>query len=218
MNQIESEVTNYTDRLQVAFDSQSDKPAFATKTGPAWQDKLKQGQYPTRHIERLESKIFGPGSEMCDSMWPKVQTGDCILILAGTRGAGKTLIATEWAKRRSEDGKSAGRYAKCADIISDIKATWHDGGKSIGTEQDVLRRYRTAKYLVIDEFHERGASEWEARTLINILDHRYDAMLATVLIANLSLTEVQQNINPSILDRANETGGLVVCDWPSYRK
>ena len=113
--------------------------------------------------------------------------------------------------------KLAGWYRKAADLISEIKTTWNTGGKSIGTEDDVLKKYRTAAYLALDEFHERGTSDWEARTLINILDHRYDNMLATVIIANMSEAEVRAQINPSIVSRAEETGGLVVCDWASYR-
>jgi len=31
------------------------------------------------------------------------------------------------------------------------------------------------------------------------------------------LEEASKTINPSIIDRTNETGGLVVCDWQSYR-
>lgn len=104
------------------------------------------------------------------------------------------------------------------DLIAEIKQTWSDGGRNVGTESDILAKYRKAKYLVLDEFHERGASDWEQRTINNILDHRYDAMLVTVIIANLSRQDFQTQISPSIRSRAEETGGLIVCDWPSYRK
>jgi hypothetical protein len=42
-------------------------------------------------------------------------------------------------------------------------------------------------------------------------------MLATVIIANFNEKEAGAQINPSIIDRANQTGGLIECDWPSYR-
>lgn len=216
---IDSTVSGIMTRLQAAHDSQPERPAVSPLCRPETAEILKQGGYPARHIKTVFSGISGESAKKADELWPKLATGDCMILLVGTRGAGKTLMATEWARRRVDDqSQGAGIYAKCADIIAEIKATWHDGGKSIGTEQDVLRKYRRAKYLVIDEFHERGASDWEARTLINILDHRYDSMLATVLIANLSEAEANRNLNPSLIDRANETGGMVVCDWPSYRR
>ncbi len=205
-------------RLQAASEEAEEKPRRSTEPGPKWQEKLKEAGYPDRHIQRLASGISGHGAIMAETLWQKIKTGDALILLLGRRGTGKTLMACEWAKRRIEQDKSAGKYTKCADIIGEIKATWGDGGKSIGTERDVLRKYRTAKYLVIDEFHEKGVSDWESRTLINILDHRYDAMLATVLISNLSETDATKTLDPGIIDRANETGGLVLCEWESYRK
>lgn len=154
---------------------------------------------------------------MAQSFLPRILKGDCLLMLIGDRGPGKTQIATWWAMERLKTDKFAGWYRKTADLISEIKTTWRDGGKNVGTEDDVLKKYRKTEYLVLDEFHEKGSSDWEARTLINIIDHRYDNMLATVLIANMSEQQVRLEINPSIVSRAEETGGLVICDWPSYR-
>lgn len=160
----------------------------------------------------------GPSLDKARELLPRVLAGDCLLLLVGDRGPGKTQMATWWASERVKAGKMVGHYRKTADIITEIKTTWEDGGKSIGTENDLLNKYRKTSYLVLDEFHERGSSEWEARTLLNILDHRYDNMLATVLIANMTPQQVTEQINPSIVSRAKETGGLVLCDWPSYRQ
>lgn len=181
-------------------------------------EKFAKAGFPRRHVSQLAIGLHGPGLECGQRLWPKIQSGDALVMLLGDRGPGKTQIATWWASQRQQSGKSIGLYVKCADLIGEIKATWHDGGKSVGTEQDVLRKYRKTRYLVIDEFHERGGSEWESRCLVNLIDHRYDDMLATVLIANLTPEQAQQSINPSILSRAQQTGGMVVCDWPSYRE
>jgi Cdc6-like AAA superfamily ATPase len=177
---------------------------------------LIKGGFPSRHVGEVCQQ--GPGAEVAESLWTKVSTGDCLIILCGARGTGKTQMATEWARRRVKSGQSAGRYAKCYDLIAEIKSTWHDGGRAIGTEQDVLKKYRTAKYLVIDEWNERGASAWEAATLTNILDHRYDNGLATVLICNSPADKLHDHIDASILDRAAETGGIKPCEWVSYRQ
>lgn len=180
-------------------------------------EKLSAAGFPKRHRLQLRDGIHGPGFEKAKALAPRVIAGDCLLLLVGLRGPGKTQMATWWAAERVKVEKSAGYYRKTADVITEIKTTWQDGGKKVDTEDDVLKKYRRCSYLVLDEFHERGSSDWEARTLINILDHRYDAMLATVLIANMSREEVAQLINPSIVSRAEETGGLVLCDWASYR-
>lgn len=218
MTEIANPISESIQRLQETFQSLPDDAFRAPEGAVDFAGRLRECGYPERHIKRCAEGLHGPALAKCDELWPRVRSGDCLLLLVGIRGPGKTQMATEWARRRvCELGKSPGRYVKCADLIGEIKATWHDGGKAVGSEQDVLRKYRRTRYLVIDEFHERGASDWESRALVNIIDHRYDAMLATVIIANLSEQEAAQQINPSILSRANETGGLIVCDWGSYR-
>jgi len=177
---------------------------------------LKEG-FPPRHATHSKP-LTGPAAGVVDELWPTVQGGDCIIVLCGARGTGKTQIGTELARRRILAGKSAGKYAKCYDILAEIKATWHDGGRKIGTEQDVLKKYRTTKYLVIDEWNERGASAWESVTLTNILDHRYDLRLATVIVCNSPADKLHDHIDSSILDRAAETGGIKSCEWASYRQ
>ncbi len=182
-------------------------------------EALVKSKYPRRHRESLGG-MYGPSLEKAKELLPRVLADDCLIILFGERGPGKTQMATWLAAQRVKAGRSSGVYAKCADIFEEIKRTWADGGKSVGTEHDVLQRYRTTQFLVIDEVHEiSGAkSDWNQRVLINILDHRYDARRATILIANFAEDKLEDEINPSILSRAVETGGSVNCDWPSYRK
>jgi DNA replication protein DnaC len=88
--------------------------------------------------------------------------------------------------------------------------------KLLEQKQISFAKYRRVRYLVIDEFTDRGTSDWESRCLVNLIDHRYDDMLITVIIANLTETQIA-GINPSIFDRAKETGGIINCDWLSYR-
>ncbi len=192
---------------------------------------LAERGFPARHRKQLLAGMAGPSLEKATELLPRILAGDCLLLLLGERGPGKTQMATWWGAQliaekfrlKPEDfkphtaGQWSGIYRKTADVISEIKSTWHDGGKTVGTEDDLLKKYKSVKYLVLDEFHEKGSSDWEARTLVNMLDHRYDAMLVTVLIANMGEKQVREQVNPSIVSRAQETGGLVLCDWASYR-
>ena len=205
-------------RLQARRSSGFERIAPAGPSQSEIDAKLAERGFPARHRRRLKEGLHGPGIEKAAQLLPKILAGDCLLLLLGDRGPGKTQMATWWAAERLRAGKLAGWYRKTADLISEIKVTWNSGGKSIGTEDDVLKKYRSAAFLVLDEFHERGSSDWEARTLANIIDHRYDSMLATVIIANMSEQEVRAQLSQSIVSRAEETGGMVICDWPSYRQ
>jgi len=194
-----------------------DDPRLTATEAPELAEKLKKAGYPARHIKRQLEGLSGPSHAKARELWPMVQSGDAMILLLGSRGPGKTQMATAWAAGRIKSGKSAGQYVKCADLITEIKATWGSGRRG-NSEQDVLQKFQKTSYLVIDEFHEKGASDWEARVLVNIFDHRYDSMLVTVIIANMTEEEAEKQINPSIKSRAQETGGLILCDWPSYRQ
>ena len=203
-----------TERLMAAGDAQNlTQPPFGAEKGRGEAETLLKNGFPLRHVNQIYIGLHGPGQEMMKKHLKRILGGDALIVLTGNRGPGKTQIAVTWAAERFRADKAPGRYVKCADLIGEIKETW---GKSTG-EKAVLDRYRRTKYLVIDEFHEKGASEWEARTLVNLLDHRYDDCKCTVLIANIEPSKITEAINPSIIDRANQTGGVISCDWESYR-
>jgi DNA replication protein DnaC len=69
----------------------------------------------------------------------------------------------------------------------------------------------------IDEAHERGSTDWENRTLTNIIDHRYDAMRCTLLLSNQSKEQFAESVGPSVTSRILETGEAIICNWPSFR-
>ena len=174
--------------------------------------ELEGGEYPKRHREGLKS-MTGPGLKKAEELLPKVKK-DAMLLLAGTRGNGKTQLATYLAyHRRLTHGLTAGKYIKALDLFEALKETWSNRS----SEDSVMRPYRQCGMLVIDEIHERGESEWETRKLVNLIDHRYDRMLVTLLVGNIAPNEVTARLSPSIVSRMKETGGIINCDWPSYR-
>ena len=86
-----------------------------------------------------------------------------------------------------------------------------------------LEQYRTfltkiLELLIIDEIHEVSEdSKHKDRILTDLLDTRYAAKRDTILISNQSAEEFARTTNPSILSRLNEHGGIISCDWQSFR-
>lgn len=170
--------------------------------------------WPMRHREKLET-MRGPGAEKARQLLPLALDGSMI-VLAGDRGRGKTQIATWLAWQRGQQGRPCGIYAKAFDLFSDVKGTW--GKLSADSETNVMDRYKNAAFLCLDECHERGETDWENRTMRNVLDHRYDSCLPTVLIGNWKEPQdICDSLGASITDRITETGGVVWCKWESYR-
>lgn len=152
----------------------------------------------------------------------------CII---GPRGTGKTQLATDVARavnldeaqRFVADRKAYGHYephpqavyVHVMEIFMAIKATYQSDATQ--GERQSLDRFIRPRVLVIDEVQERGETDWENRMLTYILDKRYQQGRDTLLLANMKPTDIQDKLGASIVSRMQETGGIVECNWPSFR-
>lgn len=168
---------------------------------------------PERHVSR--DTLSGPAEwhETLAMVKGKMGTG-FLIALVGDRGPGKTQLAVELMKHACA-GLIASRYAHAMDIFIDIKGTYRR--ESTRSERQVIDEYCAKPLLVIDECQERGETEWESRLLRYIIDRRYQDKQDTLLISNGDAQSISANLGDSIMSRCNETGGLKVCNWKSFR-
>jgi DNA replication protein DnaC len=177
---------------------------------------LKKWKFPRRHIEKLEF-MHGPSLEMAEKHVARVLSGDLLCILCGHRGPGKTQMAAFWGQSVATDMKRA-RYYKCHDLLCKIREQFDKDRHRSDSAREELEMAKKCHFLVLDEWSELAGTEWEKRTLTNLIDHRYDEKLSTVIITNHSPSEAIVAVGESIWNRAEETGGILLCDWQSYRK
>lgn len=72
--------------------------------------------------------------------------------------------------------------------------------------------------LILDEVGVQFGSEAEKLILFDVLNERYERCKATILLSNLTATEVKDYLGERVMDRMREDGGkVVVFDWESYR-
>lgn len=150
-----------------------------------------------------------------------------IVAFLGGRGPGKTQMAAEvarkgkwpndakvWNGHHSVAGKTA-LYRRAMDVFLELRdAAQNNSGTS---EKKVLDKLEAVGLLVIDEFQERGGTEWENRIICNLLDKRYSAERPTILIANYTREEMAGALSPSVKDRIRENGKAIIFDWESFR-
>jgi DNA replication protein DnaC len=154
------------------------------------------------------------------------QLGDGFLfVLAGKRGTGKTQIATSIAVEEIARMVPLWRqYREChwpfyitaRQLFREIRATYSRDSEM--DEVQILKRFSDPHLLVIDEAHERGNTEWEDRTLTDLIDRRYGMKKDTILISNMTRAELPAALGPSIISRLHETGGVIECNWESFRE
>lgn len=144
-------------------------------------------------------------------------------VVVGPRGTGKTQAAVGVARmfegyvadHRGSTDTACTRYTTAVELFMTIKETYGDNAQR--SEKAAIDLFVKPDLLVIDEVQERAGTEWENRLLVNIVDRRYAAMKDTILVGNLKPEDVQRELGTSIASRAQETGGIYVADWPSFR-
>lgn len=171
-------------------------------------------QAPKKHVQRTE---FDPDAEewgcVLAMLQDKLGTG-FLFALIGGRGPGKTQIGVELMKATTQALKSA-LYCTAMDFFIDVRGSYR--GDSKQSELRIINDYVIPRFLVIDEMSERGESGWEDRLLTHMINKRYNAQKDTLLISNQTLAEFRESIGKSIVSRLNETGGIIECNWKSFR-
>ena len=145
----------------------------------------------------------------------KLGTGR-LLALIGTRGNGKTQLAVSLAIDLMKTHLKSARYTTATAFFMAIKSTYKPNVDE--DEAHVIREFSRPALLVIDEIGKRGGSEWENNLLFELLNRRYNDMKDTILIDNRTMAEFVATIGPSLASRMNEGGGVVECDWETFRK
>lgn len=146
-----------------------------------------------------------------------ILNGSCAcLIMCGMPGTGKTHISCAMVLQVIRSFKRA-VYISTSQLMRRVKSTW---GKNAGeSEEEVMDFYCGLSFLVIDEVGVQFGTETEKLIFYEIINRRYENMLPTVLISNLTADELKDFIGERAFDRFREDGGAVLAfDWESYRK
>lgn len=136
------------------------------------------------------------------------------LIFCGKPGTGKTHIACGIAAALIESGQRA-VFTTVLSAIRSIKETYrHDSERS---EADAIARLVSPALLILDEVGVQTGSDHEKMLLFEVINERYQACVATILISNLTRDELGAYLGDRMMDRFREGGAVVAFDWASYR-
>jgi len=186
-----------------------------------------QGGYPLRHYKALEREYDKtgvpwlyweePATEALIQARRELRVGDCMLVLLGPRGTGKTQAAVEMALdidcvMVEEDREISHMYATLSELFGKEKASWSDPMMS-----SPLDKAKEVGLLVLDEIQEVMASDWEKQALTLLIDDRYRNMKRTILIGNLTKDGLGDFFSKSISSRVKETGTIIEMAGKRYR-
>ena len=121
------------------------------------------------------------------------------LLIHGTSGAGKTHVAAAIANRCIERGQAA-LFVVVPDLLDHLRASYKPDSEM--AYDLLLEQVRTAPVLILDDLGTQNATAWAQEKLFQIFNHRYNAMLPTVVTTNLSLDRIEERQRMRLTDPA----------------
>lgn len=119
------------------------------------------------------------------------------LALLGRSGAGKTHLAAAIANRRIELGKPA-LFIVVPDLLDHLRASYRPEAEE--PYNSLFEQVRNTPLLVLDDLGAHSATPWATEKLYQILNHRYNAQLPTVITTNTPLEEMDERLRTRLGD------------------
>jgi DNA replication protein DnaC len=135
------------------------------------------------------------------------------LILFGGYGSGKTHLAAAIANRALDRGQPV-LFVVVPDLLDYLRATYSPTSPVRYDER--FDQVRNAPLLVLDDLGTQSSTPWAQEKLFQILNHRYNARLPTVITSNQRLEEIDPRIRSRMVDI--ELANIVTILAPDFRR
>ena len=140
-----------------------------------------------------------------------------VYIFCGDRGTGKTQQAISIMGYFYKVLRKTVLYSTAYDITKGVYSRFNMG-KAEKECSDMPTDYLRPSLLVVDAMEVLKGSDAENREMNSIIDKRYgDQAKATILITNDLPETIGEFLGESVVDRANETGGVIFFQGKSFR-
>ena len=134
------------------------------------------------------------------------------IVLQGDTGCGKTHLAAAIANYRYQANQPA-LFIVVPEFLDHLRSTFNPESK-ISYDQ-LFERVKTAPLLILDDFGEQSTTPWAQEKLYQMITHRYNAKLPTVITTRLSLDEIDSPIGSRFID--HKFSMVFTITAPDYR-
>lgn len=168
------------------------------KTFDSWQPKFVNGKPPKDSPDLAFgiARMYARDPHAIDKPW---------LFLFGPKGTGKTHLAAAVAHARIELGQPA-IFMNVPDLLMHLRRTFSPS--SDVTYDDLFDNLRTTPMLILDDLGKQQETKWAQEKMYQLINHRYNLRLPTVITMN----EEAEEIDPVIWSRINDVRLTTRCD------
>ena len=119
------------------------------------------------------------------------------IVLVGPSGSGKTHIAAAIANRCIEHGVPA-LFVVVPDLLDHLRAAYKPSAEV--SYDELFEQVRNAPVLVFDDLGTQSATPWAKEKLFQIINHRFNLRLPTVITSNLPLNKFDDPLRTRLGD------------------
>ncbi len=156
---------------------------------------IPQGRSPDEHNRRLFQAAYESAKRYAAEPrgW---------LVLTGNSWSGKTHLAAAVANH-CIGLRIRTFFMVVPDLLDHLRATF--GPNSEVTYDELFEQVRNVPLLVLDDLGAQTSSPWATEKLFQVLNHRFNAQLPTVVTTNVSLERLDESLKSRLTDPALST-------------
>jgi DNA replication protein DnaC len=121
------------------------------------------------------------------------------LVIAGQTGRGKTRLAAAIGNYCREAGLDA-MFVVVPDLLDRLRGSYNP--QSPGGFDRLFEQVRAVPLLILDDLGSESGTPWADEKLFQLLNHRYNASLPTVITTNVGAAEMQDRVRTRLTDPA----------------